>query len=133
MSGYLGGSILLGLQVFVARWHTTSRIHLLLLTLMLIFLSQDFLLLGDHDLLNLLLHLQDGVHHGHFGRRRFLLLYYQGFLDQVKLLLQEIILMNQHRARSLIIVALFDVTRLIYKFLYGRVQFISALLVFRLR
>ena len=69
MSGCLRDSILLGLQILVARRHTTSRMHLLMLTLKLLtFQQRVILLLSDHDLLNLLLHLQDCVHHGHFGR-----------------------------------------------------------------
>ena len=67
----------------------------LVLLLHRLLLLAALLLLEGHDLLDLVLHLHDGVHHGHLCRRSLLLMRRQAHLNELQLLPQQLILLNQ--------------------------------------
>ena len=76
---------------FLAR---CSFEHFLIMVVKIIFRW----LLNDHDLLDLLFHLHECIHHCQFSDRGLLLLYSQTFLDEFELFLKHIILLEKARA-----------------------------------
>ena len=88
--------------------------HTVLLLLLLITIKtiRGGSFLDDHDLLDLLFHLHDRVHHGQLGHTRLLLLGGQTLLHKFKLLFQHVVLLDETGAR-LRVGLLVDRTRLI--------------------
>ena len=70
--------------VLLAAEHVRDVVRSAFLLLCLLLLRLD-----GHDLLDLVLHLHDGVHHRHLCRRRLLLVRCQALLHQLELLLEQ--------------------------------------------